>query len=794
MVGGMIKAVDRKLLRDLWRLKGQVISIAFVIASGVALLVMSLSTYEALRVTSDAYYERYRYGHVFATVKRAPTHLDERIRALQGVQSTQLRISMQAVLDIDGFAEPLMGRLVSIPEGRQPDLNRLVLRSGRLVEPGRPNEVVINEAFAKAHGLKLGDTIQAIINENKRRLRIVGTAQSPEFIYVISPFALMPDKKRYGILWMGRKALEAAYDYDGAFNDLSLTVLRGTDTRQTIQALDALLAPYGSVGAIDRKDHLSNWFVQNELRQNQASARILPTIFLLVAAFLTNTVLTRLIITERSEIGLMKAFGYSNREVGWHYAKFVIAITTIGIVTGWALGAMLGQISTGTYAQNLNLPLLIYRPSPLSFAIGAVVSLAVGLLATARAVRKAAKLPPIVAMSPPEPPVFHGSSGVIRQLMSTLDEPTRIIVRQVSRWPVRALVTSMGFAGAIAMMVLSLYFTDAVDEIARTHFGELQREDIALGFNDPQSSVVLNDIERLPGVLSVEPMRVVPADLVSGHLKHRGTLQGVSRDAKLTRIYDVKRGPVAVPTSGVVLTSRLAEKLDLDIGDEFEVRILEGRRPVERLTVADVYDSYIGMFAYLDIDVLNRLLRDRPVTQYVSALIDEAQQAELLAKLRNVPAVSTVALKSVAMSNFNQTVAETLMIFVGFFSAFSFALGFGVTYNAQRIALSERGRELATLRVLGFSHRDALYILLGETMLLVCLALPVGCLLGWALTAVFVNAGGFQTELMRLPFVIRPATYGLAIVVLLAASAASGVAMKRWVDRLDLIAVLKTRE
>jgi len=794
MVGGLVSALDRTLLRDLWRLKGQVLSIGFVIASGVALLVMSLSTYEALQVTTDAYYDRYRYGHVFTSVKRAPLHLESRIRALDGVQSVQLRIAMQAVLDVDGFAEPLMGRLVSLPEGRQPDLNRLVLRRGRLVEPGRTDEVVVNDEFAEAHGLELGDTLQAIINDKKRRLRIVGTAQSPEFIYVISPFALMPDKKRYGILWMGRKALEAAYDFDGAFNDLSLTVLRGTDTRQTIEALDSLLAPFGSVGAIDRKDHLSNWFVQNELKQNQASARVLPTIFLLVAAFLTNTVLTRLIITERSEIGLMKAFGYSNREVGWHYAKFVIAIMVFGIVLGWVLGAYLGSLSTDSYARNLNLPLLIYRPSGLSFFIGAVVSLAVGLLATMRAVRKAARLPPVVAMSPPEPPVFHRSTGLLQRLMSGLDEPTRIIVRQIARWPARALVTVTGFAGAIAMMVLSLYFTDAVDEIARTHFNELQREDIALGLNELQSSAVLYEIERLQGIRAVEPMRMVPADLVSGHLAHRGSIQGIGRDARFTRIYDVERGPISLLPEGAVLTRALADKLGLAVGDDLELRVLEGRRPVVTLTVAEIYRSYIGMSAYMDIDILNGLLGDRPVTQYVAASIDESAQVELLSTLKNLPAVSTVALKSVALDNFNETVAESLMIFVGFFSLFSFALGFGVTYNAQRIALSERGRELATLRVLGFSHRDALYILLGETMLLVVLALPVGCVLGWLLTGLFVNAGGFQTELMRLPVLIEPSTFGLAMLVLLIASLVSGLAMKRWVDRLDLISVLKTRE
>ncbi|NND67026.1 MAG: ABC transporter permease, partial [Halioglobus sp.] len=381
----MLAALDKKLLRDLWRLKGQVLSIALVIGSGIALLVMSLSTHDALRETSEAYYERYRFGHVFASVKRAPENLRQRIGALDGVQSVQMRITRQAILDVAGFTEPLMGRLVSLPEGRQPILNRLVLRSGRLVERGRPDEVVINHSFALAHDLTPGDTLVAIINESKRTLRIVGTAHSPEFIYVIAPFAIMPDKKRYGILWMGREALEAAYDYDGAFNDLALTVLRGTDTRRTIQSLDDILAPYGGTGAIDRKDHLSGWFVENELEQNKTSARLLPGIFILISAFLTNTVLSRLIATERSEIGLMKAFGYSNFEVGWHYVKFVLAITGLGILLGWALGAWLGRFSTTTYAETLNFPILIYQPGPGAFLLGALISIAVGLLATARA-------------------------------------------------------------------------------------------------------------------------------------------------------------------------------------------------------------------------------------------------------------------------------------------------------------------------------------------------------------------------------------------------------------------------
>lgn len=790
----MIRALDRKLLRDLMRLKGQVVSIAFVIASGVALLVMSLTAVEALSDSADAYYERYRFGHVFSTVKRAPRHLGPRIAEIPGVQSVELRIVMQAVVDVDGFPEPLMGRLVSIPEGEQPVLNQLALRSGRLVAPGRPDEVVINESFANAHGLRPGDRIAAIIDDTRRELRIVGTAMSPEFIYVLSPFALIPDKERYGILWMGQSALEASYDYDGAFNDVALTVLRGTDPRATVQSLDALLAPYGGLGAVDRGDHISSWYVMNELEQHRATARILPTIFLLVAAFLTNMVLSRLIATERAEIGLLKAFGYSRFEVGWHYTKLIVVMIALGIVIGWGLGATLGRLNTELYAEVLNFAVLIYRPGPGSFLLGAVISLAIGLAATAGAVRRAAGLPPVVAMRPPAPPVFRRRHEVRKGFRNGIDEPTRIIFRQLTRWPGRATVMAFSYAGAIGLMVLSLYFGDAISLIARTHFGEAQREELALGFTDPKAMPVLREIERLPGVLAVEPMRSVPAKLSAGPYKHRGALQGLPSDAKMSRIYDVERGPLAVPASGVALSRALAEKLGVDVGAEVQVDVLEGRRPSLSLPVAEVFDSFIGMMAYVDLETLNRELGDRSVAGYVNAVVDEARLDELIAELKQRPTVSTLALKWVAIANFHETVAGSLVVFVGFFTLFSFALAFGISYNTQRIALSERGRELATLRVLGFSRHDTLYILVGETLVLVCFALPIGCLVGYGLTAAFVNTSGFQTELMRLPLAIEPSTYGVAMLTVIAASLVSAVAMKRQIDRLDLISVLKTRE
>ena len=338
-------ALDRKLIRDLWRLRGQVLAIGLVIASGVAMLVMSLSTLESLRDTSSAYYERYRFADIFSGLERAPIRLKNRIADIPGVQTVQTRIVKIAVLDIEGFEEPIIGQLVSIPERGEPLLNQLALRDGRFVSPGRVDEVVISEPFADAHELRVGDHLEAIMNGNKRTLDVVGIALAPEFVYAIGPGALMPDEKRFGIIWMGRKALASAYDLDGAFNDVSLSLLVNTEPEYVIQQLDQLTKDYGSIGAIARKDQISNWFLMNEIDQMRTMSMLLPTIFLAVAAFLTQMVLSRLIATERSEIGLLKAFGYTRLQVAWHYARMVMAISAIGILLGWILGTMVRKIS-----------------------------------------------------------------------------------------------------------------------------------------------------------------------------------------------------------------------------------------------------------------------------------------------------------------------------------------------------------------------------------------------------------------------------------------------------------------
>lgn len=672
-----MRALNLKLIRNLWKLGGQVLAIAVVIASGVAVLVMSLSALQALQDTAAAYYERQRFADVFTNVKRAPRRLVERISAIPGVRSVEVRIKQVATLSIEGFEEPVIGQLVSIPEQGEPRLNRLVLRSGRLVALGHPDEVVLSEPFAEAHGLQPGDQLKALMNGNQRTLTVVGIALSPEFIYAIGPGALIPDDLRFGVMWMGDEALAAAYDLDGAFNDLSLGLLHGTNPELVIEHIDRLLERYGSSGAIARKDQISNWFLMNEIEQLKTMSTILPTIFLAVAAFLSNMVLSRLIATDRSEIGLMKAFGYSNWQVAWHYTKQVMAMTSVGILLGWLLGAWLGRVNTEIYADLFRFPLLIFRPDAGVFALGAIVSLIAALPGSLGSVRRAAALPPAEAMRPPAPPMFRKTGLSRSRVAHWLDQPTRIILRQIFRSPLRALLTSFGIALSVAVMVMALQWIDSIEKIVQVYFYDAQRQNMMVGLVETQSDTTLEAFRRMPGVLAVEAMRFVSANLSAGNRSHRGSIEGISSSPELQRVYDASGAVLEVPADGLILSTKLADKLGVGIGESVWVEVLEDQRPVRKLPVVALFETYMGMPAYMNIDAFNRMMGQRPSLEAVNLLVDKSQLSRLYQRLKSIPKVSSVVL--------NDTMGETLMIYISFFAAFAGALGFGVVYNSTRM-------------------------------------------------------------------------------------------------------------
>ncbi len=784
--------LDRKLRRDLWHIRGQVLAIGCVIAAGIAIMVVMQGSLTSLQETRDAYYDRYRFADVFAYARRAPESLTARFAEIDGVGRVDTRIVEDIILDMPGLVEPARGRILSVPEGRDANLNRIYLRNGRLLEPGRPDEVIVNDAFADAHGLFPGDQISGNINGRRRTLTIVGTALSPEFIYTISPGEFIPDNRRFGILWMGRDALAAAFDLQGAFNEVSLSLTRDANELDVIDRVDDLLGPYGGVGAFGRVDHQSDAFLESEFNQLKTMSAIIPPIFIAVAAFLLNIVINRLIDTEREQVGLLKAFGYHDFSVGWHYMKFVLAIAGIGILLGWALGTWLGHAMTSLYGDYFKFPFLIYRPSPSTYILSGGLSVAVAAFAAWFAVRRAVRLAPAVAMISPAPPVYRRSIAEHIGIAKYLGAPSRMILRNLTRWPIRAALTSVGVSLSVAMLIMSLFMIDSIDEMLDLFFFSTQRQDVTLSFTNPRQDIAREDVQNLPGVFRAEMFRAVPVRLRNGHLSERVGITGIEDDGDLTRLLDVNNQVVTLPLDGIVLTDQLALQLGLRAGDWVDVEVMEGRRPHLRIPVNGISQEYVGLAAYMNREALSRVMEEAPSASGAYVSLDTNELEGFFASVKKLPIVQGVTLRTAALNEFRRIMDETMVTSIAFYIFFAALIAVGVVYNSARISLSERARELASMRVLGFTKSEVAGVLLGELAVITLISLPIGCVLGYLMAAGIVEQ--FATELFRLPFIIQPSTFGWAVLIVIIATVVTGAIVARRINNLDLVAVLKTRE
>ncbi len=787
-----MKHLDRKLLRDLLGMGGQALAIALVIVSGVATYVLLSSTLEALYRTREAFYRDRRFADVFSSLKRAPESEAAFLREIPGVDLLESRVVAEARLAVPGFEEPVTGRIVSLPDRGEPLLNRLYLRAGRLPDPARPAEVVVVESFALAHGLSPGDSLDAVIRGRKKTLRVAGIGLSPEYVYVIGPGATFPDFKRYGVLWMARTPLEAAADLEGAFNDVALLLSPGAEPEEVIARLDDRLARYGGGGAYGREDQSSHRYLSEEFRQLSHTASFLPAVFLAVAAFLLHIVSGRTVALQREQIATLKAFGYGNRSVAFHYLKLVGGIVLAGVGGGLLVGARLGRGLAGIYTEFYRFPWLDFSLSPRVAGTASLVTLAAAAIGTLSAVRRAATLPPAEGMRP-EPPPRYRRTGIERLgIGRLLSQPGRMIVRRFAHRPVTSLLSVAGIALGCAIMVTGRFSKDAIDFLVEVQLGIAQREDMMVSFTEPASRGSLFELAAIPGVTHAEPYRAVPVRLGAGHRRVRTAIQGLPSGGTLQRVLDRNLAPVEIPPEGILLTDYLGEMLRVRPGDRVTAEILEGARPVREIPVAGLARQFLGIPAFMEMRSLSRLLGEGGALSGALLSVEEDRRRQVREELERRPRVTGIVERRNAIRNFFETSARMLLFFTFVATLFAGSIAFGVVYNCARISLSERSREMASLRVLGYTRGEISYILLGELFLLTVAAILPGFAAGYGLSALL--AVSLRSDLFRVPVVVSPATYGLAAAVVLVSAILSGAVVRRQLDRLDLTAVLKTRE
>ncbi len=788
----MLSMLDRKLARDLWHISTQVIAIALVIAAGIAMFNMSLCALGSLKYSRDDYYRSYRFGEVFATAKRVPRSVLPAIERIPGVSVVSVRIASAVSIDVPDMDEPANGRFFSLPDQGRAALNDIHLVAGRMVDPERSNEVLCGKSFAEAHGMVSGDELVVIINGKRQRLLIAGIALSPEFIIQIQPGSLLPDFKRYGVFWMSERQMAAAFDMEGAFNDVSLSLERGANEAEVIRQLDILLEPYGCAGAYGRSEQTSHTYISDEIKQLATMAILAPSIFLGVAAFLLNVVVSRIIGLQREQIAALKAFGYSRWAVGWHFMKLVFVIATAGTIAGGLFGYWLGINMTRMYAEIYQFPTFSVRMTPGIVLGSALISFASATLASWRSVARAMSLPPAEAMRP-EPPAKYAPSFVERLgIGRLLPQVARMIIRQLERKPVKAFSAIIGIAMAVAILILGSFSLDAVRYLLHFQFELQQRQQVTVTLIEPSTPSIVHELAGKPGVMGVQPFRAVATRMSNGHISRRIGVMGLDRESDLFRLLDVNERAVSLPDDGLVLSDKLAELLQLRRGDICTLKVLEGTRPLVDLVVTGIVREYGGLSAYMNLAAIRQLTQEGNSYSGAFLFVQEDRLPELYGQLKDIPKVAGVTIKEAAVRSFEDTIAENLLTMRTFNILFAVIIAFGVVYNSARISLSEQGRDLATLRVMGFTQGEVAGILLGELSLLTLVAIPVGWVIGYGLVAAFVM--GMDTELYRIPLVVDRSTFiSAALVVIVAALITAGIVQRR-LRHLDLIGVLKTRE
>jgi putative ABC transport system permease protein len=787
-----MRALDKKLLRDLWRMRLHAVAVILVLACGLSVFVMAVGMRGSLERTRAAYYAERHMADLAVSVVRAPERLALQVANAPGIAAAETRIAGLALLDVTQIEEPASARLVSLPLDGRPRVNDLVLRRGRWPDRARQDEVLVSEAFATALGLEIGDRLSATLRGRSESLRMVGIANSPEFIFVSAPGELFPQPERFGIIWMGREALARALDLEGAFNEVVFRLAPDANRTETIEAVDRILRPYGSSGAYGRDRMMSDRYLTEEMHQLSTMAIFLPVFFLSVAAFLVNISLGRVIATERSNIGLLKAFGYRDGAVAWHYAKSALVLACLGALVGSAAGIWFGRLVAEMYQQYYHFPRLEFSASPLTFLGAWAAGLGAAGAGAVFSVWRAARLSPAAALQPPQPAVFSQMRGAIAALSERLDAKSRIILRRIVRYPRRAATTAIGVAFAIAILIVARSFPAVMDYLLDVHFQQGNRQNVTLSFIEAREMGVLHDVERLPGVIYAEPFRAEDVIFRHGRRRVQEALIGVPEGARLSRVIGQEGDAINPPAAGLLLARSLAEKLDAAPGDEISVEQTRGRRIVARVRVGGIAEPMLGSSAYMDMEALARLMREPGRISGAHVVMDPLRHNEFNRRLKATPALVGASFVTLAERSMRNNFDEHIGVMIAIYSAFAAVMAGGVAFSAARVTLAEQERDLATLRVLGFTRGEVSYVLIGEIMALALLAVPAGCLFGMGMAMWLMRL--FQTDMYAFPYVFDSAGYAFAVAFTLGCVFAAALIVRFEIDRLDMVGVLKARD
>lgn len=792
-----MRVLHRKLLRDIRDAAGLLLVVVAIIGIGTGSFVGLRTSYAILTASQADYYRQYRLADFWVDLKKAPLTAVDPIAAFSGVASLQTRVVFDVILDLRDEARPITGRLISTPtHGFAHTINGLHLLRGTGFTGRSDEEVILSDPFAEAHGLNPGDSIAMILNRKRQHFRVVGTAISPEYVYMVRGTGdLIPNPESFGVLYIPEQYAREAFDFDNACNQIVGRLVPGK--QQQLPALfdriERRLDPYGVIATTPRSLQASNRFLSDEIRGLGASAAIMPAIFLGVAALILNVLMTRLVERQRTVVGTLKALGHGNPAVVRHFLAFGVIVGLAGGLVGALIGNALATAMVEMYKGFFQFPSFLRHTYPGLLLTGVGISMVFAVGGSLKGARAALRLHPAEAMRqrPPE----RGGAIVLERLTwlwKRLGFRTQLALRNVFRNRGRTLtgVVSCALAAAIVFCSLALY--DGMRYLIDFQFDHVMRSDVDLALRDETSRRSFYEARMLPAVRYVEPTFGLACQLRHGaHARRMGVI-GLPRPHRLTVPVDADAQPIEIPLAGLVLTSKLAELLEVRVGDTLELTPIRGRRDTYDVPVAAVAKTYIGVGAYADLHYLSELVGEAAAINGLQMRVDPAHQADLFRAVKGLPNVQAITINAEARANLEDTFVRTSVVSLGLLILFAGMMAFGAILNASMVEISDRLREVSTLRVIGYDPSAVAAIFLRQNVIVCLLGMVAAIPLSYAM--LHGAALGYDSELFRMPVIIHARSVIGAAALMSLFIIVSQVFVYRRIRRLDWLEGVKVKE
>ncbi|MBK5252349.1 MAG: FtsX-like permease family protein [Peptostreptococcaceae bacterium] len=781
-----MKKFNLRLFRHIWEAKGQFIAVSMVVAVGIMTYVaISLAVLD-LQVGVEQYYKMNNFQDVSVELTKINEAGLERIRRMPRVEAVQGRVFYRTPLKVEDKDEKVNVGISSIPEAEN-RINDLYILDGGWIQDER-RDVLVLEQFAEARGIKVGDVVHPQIGGKEYELDVRGIVGSPEYIYLMEDEQnLLPQPSKYGIFYVSEEFAQQAFGYSKSYNEVLIKLKNPEEDGIFKDELEKVLERYGVRRIVRREDHVSNRVVSEEIRGARQMAKAIPLVFLGVAAAIIAIMISRMVKNDRTSIGVLKAIGYSNRDILLHYTEHAFIIGAIGSIIGVLAGYLFSGPMANMYQEYYRIPFKVrifsWTYLGMGFVLSAIYCIGAGLWGA----RSVLKIAPAESMRP-EPPKKIGKTYIQRVtfIWKHISFSWKVVWRNVFRSRKRFVFLSVGIAVTFAVALMPAHMLNVFEAMFYDQYGEFMRMDYEIAYTQPLSERSVMEISELVDVSEIEGKIEFPFEIENGWKSKVVSVIGLKPDTVFYHLTDSDGGELSLSPNGILVSEPMAYILDLEKGDFVNVKNFIPFKDDVRLRVDGVVKQKLGLNAYMDIGFMQKyLMDDEMITGVMLNSTDKVK--EKMEDVTNISSVNSIVDLRNIFKDFTKLTYASLSVY----AFFAGILGFAIVYNSTMMSISERRLEFSSLRIMGFSKKEINRIVLKENLIMTAFGIVLGIPLGRWLMRLMETS--FQTEFysMTAPIEMNSYIYAAVLTVFYVLIAQYFSSLK--IKKLDFIEALKNR-